>query len=73
MSKRAERRASLARMKRKALRIYPHDARARSANHLKTCSCVVCGNPRRFGFKDPVPELRASEAFAQALQELAEA
>lgn len=44
----AQRRADLKRMKRKARRLYPHDAKARCANHLAVCSCAMCGSPRRF-------------------------
>ena len=45
-TKRARRRRDLKRMKAKALRLYPHDARATLANHLAVCSCAACGNPR---------------------------
>lgn len=44
----ARRRADLERMKRKAKRLYPHDDKARLANHLAACSCHMCGNPRRY-------------------------
>jgi hypothetical protein len=58
MSKRAERRHHLRRMKAKAERIYwsrpladyfadPTPAR-KQANHLKSCSCPMCGNPRKW-------------------------
>lgn len=37
------------RMKAKALKYYPDQPSAvRLADHLKSCSCVMCGNPRRF-------------------------
>lgn len=37
------------RMKAKALRVYPDQPDAvRLADHLKNCSCVLCGNPRHF-------------------------
>lgn len=45
--KRERRRRDLARMKAKALRIYPHDPKATQAEHLRACSCALCGNPRR--------------------------
>ena len=48
-TKRARRRQDLNRMKARARRIYPHDRAAKSANHLKVCSCWMCGNPRRQG------------------------
>lgn len=47
-TKRAARRAALARMKAKARVLYPHDARAKAANHLTSCSCWMCGNRRRW-------------------------
>ncbi len=43
----AERRKHIARMKRKAIEIYPHMPNAKWANHLKGCSCYMCCNPRR--------------------------
>lgn len=51
---RALRRGHKRRMQRKALKIYgktgmdPDFAR-RLADHLKVCSCALCGNPRRLG------------------------
>jgi len=62
MSKRAERRLDSQRMKAKARRVYRlnnswrlgeprnqefEDAAAKRADHLKSCSCYMCGNPRR--------------------------
>ena len=47
MSKRAERRRHLARMKAKAKRVYPTWERAKYwANHLHGCSCNMCCNVR---------------------------
>jgi len=46
-AKRERRRRDLERMKAKARRIYPHDPKATLAEHLKSCSCWMCGNPRR--------------------------
>lgn len=43
----AKRRHHLGRMKRKALKVYPHMANGEWANHLKGCSCNMCCNPRR--------------------------
>jgi len=43
----ARRRHDLARMKKKALRVFPHMLTAKWANHLKGCSCAMCCNPRR--------------------------
>ena len=50
--KRARRRRDLQRMKAKARKVYPHDARATGAEHLAMCSCRMCGNPRRHGEGD---------------------
>lgn len=47
MSGTPRRRNDLARMKAKARRLYPHDPKARNANHLAKCSCWMCGNQRR--------------------------
>lgn len=53
MAKRAERRAALVRMKRRAARVYPYWDRAwKWANHIQGCSGPCCGNPRKwFGEK----------------------
>ncbi|KFI24206.1 hypothetical protein CG51_18560 [Haematobacter missouriensis] len=56
------RRADLARMKKKALKVYPHDKRATSANNLKVCSCWMCGNPRRYSGEMTIQERRAHDA-----------
>ena len=53
MSKRAERRHHLSRMKAKAIRIFPTldpKQAIKWANHLKMCSCQGCCNPRRSGY-----------------------
>lgn len=48
-AKRARRRRDLARMKAKAVRMYPGKAKATHwADYLKVCSCAGCGNPRRY-------------------------
>ena len=47
-TKRQRRRGDLQRMKAKALRLRPHDPKARQAEYLASCSCWMCGNPRRF-------------------------
>jgi hypothetical protein len=59
---RAWRRHDAARMKAKARRIYPHDAEAKSANHLAICSCMGCGNPRAWWGSLTLQELRAADA-----------
>jgi len=57
----ARRRSDLARMKAKARRVYPHDPKAKAANHLKVCSCPGCGNYRRH-WGVTMQERRAEEA-----------
>ena len=59
-TKRARRRRHHRRMKAKARRVYPHDHAAKAANHLKVCSCWMCGNPRRYG-ETPIAERRSGE------------
>jgi hypothetical protein len=61
--KRAVRRQELSRKKRQARKIYPHDKKARSANHLKMCSCHMCGNPRRHFKSATLQEQRADIAM----------
>jgi len=53
MHSRSERRAKKALMKNKAKQIYPWMKNpVILADHLKNCSCVSCGNPRKW-FKKP--------------------
>ena len=47
-TKRDRRRRDLQRMKAKALQLRPHDPKAQSAEYLASCSCWMCGNPRRY-------------------------
>jgi hypothetical protein len=62
MTKRAERRASLALKKKKAKELYPHDKCAKMANHLAACSCHMCGNPRNHdSSQKTMQERRADE------------
>lgn len=61
-AKRGLRRQAARRMKAKALRIYPHDPKARLADHLAQCSCHMCGNERRHFGNPTVQEKRAAEA-----------
>ena len=69
---RAKRRKDALRMKRRALEIYPHDCKARSADHLAQCSCEMCGNPRRHNGGGTMQERRADEieAFEQTQVDL---
>jgi hypothetical protein len=74
MTKRALRRHHLYRMKAKARRIYRiqnnwmsseipkefEEAAEKRADYLKTCSCSMCGNPRKY-FKDlTIQEIKAN-------------
>lgn len=36
------------RMKDKAKKIYPYDYHGKNADNLAVCSCINCGNPRKF-------------------------
>ncbi len=53
-NKRAQRRHHLTRMKKRAERIskqiwgYEENVLEKSYNHLKQCSCRMCGNPRKY-------------------------
>lgn len=86
MSKRAERRHHLERMKQKARRIYRRwglrsywigrrskedreaeledEARRaeRVANHIKNCSCYMCGNPRKWHGELTIQEIKHLES-----------
>lgn len=53
MHSRSERRAKKALMKRKARKIYSFmEKPEKLADHLKCCSCFMCGNPRKW-WKEP--------------------
>jgi hypothetical protein len=55
---RSRRRADLERMKAKARKLYPHDPKAKNANHLAACSCWMCGNPRPVTGESTIQERR---------------
>lgn len=59
---RSRRRADLARMKAKAMRIYRQPASYKLANHIAHCSGMCCGNPRRWFGELTMQERRAFEA-----------
>lgn len=62
----ARRRQDALRMKAKARRVYPDDPKARHANHLAACSCLGCGNERRWTGKASFGEIRqAGERVAR--------
>lgn len=66
MKKRARRRADLQRMKVRALRLFPLDVHATVAEHLKFCSCLLCGNSRRYvgrTLQEVKADLRQSDEF----------
>lgn len=65
---RAERRFRHALMKAKARRLYPHDPKARLANHLAVCSCPMCGNPRRWDGKGRFSEERTKAVAHQDIR-----
>jgi len=65
--KRARRRHDLNRMKARARQIYPRDVEAKCANHLQTCSCYACGNPRKHFNEKTLQEQRAEIAAAQEI------
>lgn len=46
--KRAKRRETKEKMKEIARKVYPSDSFGKLAEHLKNCSCFMCGNPRKF-------------------------
>lgn len=75
MSKRAERRKNLQRMKNKAKKVYSSVDPSKAikwANHLKVCSCHGCCNPRRSGyFKNQVTR-QESEAYMKYLESLSD-
>jgi len=63
MSKRAQRRFRLHAMKAKAERVYYYynvpGAARKLANHLASCSCRMCGNPRKYFHEKTRQELKA--------------
>lgn len=68
---RARRRKDLARMKKRAQKLYPHDENARLANHLAACSCHMCGNPRKHFSEPTMQEKRAMQDARQQLERIA--
>lgn len=71
-AKRALRAKQKARMKRRAIRIYPHMApehAATLADHIKLCSCPwCCGNPRSL-YGDSFHDIRMKGAFPTDLSD----
>jgi hypothetical protein len=67
--KRAKRRLAQARMKARARKLYPHDPKARLANHLACCSCHMCGNPARYG-EPSMQRLRADARLREQVGDL---
>lgn len=60
--KRARRRRDLARMKRRAVRLYGYEAAATLANHMTVCSGWCCGNPRKWCNETTLQERRQMES-----------
>lgn len=57
MHTRAERRKKKVFLKKKAKKVYPWMSEPeRLADHLKSCSCYVCGNPRKWWKQDTIKE-----------------
>ena len=61
MRSKSFRRNQLDKKKKLARKIYPHDDKAKSANHLRMCSCYMCGNPRKIWNKDTLQEVKFSQ------------
>jgi len=66
MSKRARRRSHVVRMKKRALKLceryYGRENAVKYANHLKVCSCGMCGNPRKFAGEKTLQERKFEES-----------
>lgn len=56
--KRARRIRDKLRMKAKARKVRPWDEKATNADHLASCSCYMCGNPRKYFGDLTVQELK---------------
>nr|WP_295834781.1 hypothetical protein [uncultured Azospirillum sp.] len=56
--KRARRRQERARMLARAKRFYPGQRHQRLADNLASCSCWMCGNPRRWFGELTMQEIR---------------
>ena len=69
MREKAFRRHQLQKKKKLARKIYPHDPKATNANHLATCSCMACGNPRKHWNEDTMQEKKAELAFVAQMVE----
>lgn len=63
------RRQDSARMKARSRRIYPHDPKARLADHLAACSCYSCGNPRYHFNELTMQERRADIQARQSCED----
>lgn len=70
-NKRAQRRRDYARMKQRARRFYPDvEEPGMVANHLKPCSCYLCGNVRRMHGVEHPNTVRADDRFQDFIKEL---
>ena len=59
----SRRRLDMARKKRQARKIYKYmgDDAVKLADHLRNCSCVLCGNPRKYFKKRTLQEMKFFE------------
>ena len=69
-AKRSQRRAQKARMKDRARKIFPGDPNAKNADHLKSCSCFMCGNPRKFEKKKRTIRERIATSVSKAIEDV---
>lgn len=69
-TKRSRRRMDAQRMKARARQVYPHDPKARAADHLALCSCWMCGNVRRHHGERTLQEKRAEASLSAQLSEI---
>jgi hypothetical protein len=57
-------------MKQKARKLRPWDTQAHTANHLASCSCPMCGNPRKWFRSLTQAELKSLAHFKSALKDI---
>jgi hypothetical protein len=63
---RAKRRAELVKQKRRARKLFPWcENPAKYADHLASCSCWMCGNPRKYFGLKTIQELKALMKFEE--------
>lgn len=76
MQDRSVRRHHLQRMKARAAKIGKRQGWIRSkilcAEHMASCSCWMCGNPRKYFGEPTIQEIKSDEAFKAAMKDLLE-